>query len=71
MACFAFDDPENPKYLYAVNEKEIYAFNIANSENPAQCGTASGNGGTIETIFVRNGRLFLGTPSGNVYVFPK
>lgn len=64
MACFAFDNASEPKYMYAANEQSIYTFNVEDSEQPIQIDSTLCNGEKIETIFIEDGLLFIGTPSG-------
>jgi len=64
MACFTFDSAENPQYLYAVSDEKIYAFDLSDPEQPRQLSTTDVRDGEVETIFVDNGRLFLGMPNG-------
>ena len=64
MACMAFDNPEDPAHMYAVNETKIYAFDVSDSENPVLLDSTLCEGDRIETVFVRDGLLFVGTPSG-------
>ncbi len=65
MACFTFDNPESPRYLYAVNPNQIHVFDVKDPEEPAQKSSVSvENGGDIETAFVESNRLYLGMPDG-------
>ena len=50
-------------YLYIVDSYQLYTFNILDLENPAELETKS-VGWNIETMFIYNDHMFLGTTSG-------
>ncbi len=64
MACFSFDNPSAPKYLYAANRSNIHCIDIRDEDSPQQSGSVRINESEIETIFVNDNRLYLGMPNG-------
>ncbi|MEL6866582.1 MAG: hypothetical protein AAFP19_19305 [Bacteroidota bacterium] len=72
MACFSFDHPASPGYLYAANTREVHVIDVNNTDKPRQLRSVnivrrnSRNSSEIETVFVHNERLYLGMPDGMV-----
>ncbi len=64
MACFSFDNPSSPQYLYAANRNNIHIIDVSDEDRPQQKQSVSINGSEVETIFVQDKRLFLGMPDG-------
>ncbi|MGV8135205.1 MAG: LVIVD repeat-containing protein [Mangrovibacterium sp.] len=50
-------------YLYIVDNSKLYVFNISDLENPVDLGEKS-VGWNIETMFIYNQHMFLGTTTG-------
>jgi len=50
-------------YLYAVDDANLHIFDVKNSESPNDIGMQN-VGWNVETMFISDGHLFLGTQSG-------
>jgi hypothetical protein len=52
-------------YLYLANDYRLHVINIANPDRPAQEGAIPA-GSAIETMFIHDRHLFMGTPDGMI-----
>lgn len=68
MSRIAFDNMDNPNFLYVINEQEIQVYNVNNEGSMESVGSSIPVEDVVETIFVQDGNLFLGAQSG-MYIY--
>ncbi len=64
MACFTI----NGKYLYAIDSKSLYTFDLSKPHEPQRIGSQVNVNFDIETIFPTQDKLFIGSQSG-MYIY--
>ena len=64
MSRIAFDDMENPNFLYVINGQELQVYNVNDKGSMESTGSPIPVGDVVETIFVQDGDLYLGAQSG-------